>query len=38
LQGDRLELTAALRIALDGADAAERFLAREPVFAAARLD
>jgi Fe-S-cluster containining protein len=38
LQGDRLELTAALRITLEGADTAERFLAGEAVFAAARLE
>ena len=38
LKGDRLELTAALRIALEVPDAVERFLAGEPVFAAARLD
>jgi hypothetical protein len=37
LQGDELELTAALRIALDLPDAAERWLAGEPVFAPARL-
>jgi hypothetical protein len=37
LQEDQLELTAALRIALDLPDAAERWLAGEPVFAAARL-
>lgn len=38
LKGDLLELTAALRIALEAPDAAERWLAGEPVFAAARLD
>jgi hypothetical protein len=38
LKGDRVELTAALRIALEVPGAAERFLAGEPVFAAARLD
>jgi len=37
LQGDLLELTAALRIALEVPDAAERWLAGEPVFAGARL-
>jgi hypothetical protein len=37
LNGDLLELTAALRIALDLPDAAERWLAAEPVFAPARL-
>lgn len=36
LQGERLELTAALRIALDAPDAAERWLAGEPLFAPAR--
>jgi hypothetical protein len=38
LRGDRLELTAALRIVLEVPDAVERFLAGEPTFAAARLD
>jgi Fe-S-cluster containining protein len=38
LPGERVELTAALRIALEVPDAVERFLAGEPVFAAARLD
>jgi hypothetical protein len=38
LKGDLLELSAALRIALEQADAAERWLAGEPVFAAARFD
>jgi Fe-S-cluster containining protein len=38
LTGERVELTAALRIALEIPDAVERFLASEPVFAAARLD
>jgi Fe-S-cluster containining protein len=38
LAGERLELTAALRIALEAPDAVERFLAGEPIFAAARLD
>jgi hypothetical protein len=38
LTGERVELTAALRIALEVPDAVERFLAGEPVFAAARLD
>ena len=38
LAGDHLELTAALRIALEVPDAVERFLAGEPTFAAARLD
>jgi len=38
LRGERLELTAALRIALDVPGAVERFLAGEPAFAAARLD
>jgi Fe-S-cluster containining protein len=37
LAGDRLELTAALRVALTVPDAAERWLRGEPVFAAARL-
>ncbi|HEV3257023.1 MAG TPA: YkgJ family cysteine cluster protein [Gemmataceae bacterium] len=37
LHGDLLELTAALRIALAAPDVAERWLAREPVFAPARL-
>jgi hypothetical protein len=37
LKGDRLELTAALRIALEMPDAVERWLAGEPVFAPARL-
>jgi hypothetical protein len=36
LSGDTLELTAALRIALDTPDAAERYLAGEPVFAPAK--
>jgi Fe-S-cluster containining protein len=38
LTGERVELTAALRIALEVPDAVERSLAGEPVFAAARLD
>jgi hypothetical protein len=38
LGGDRVELTAALRIALEVPDAVERFLAGEPTFTAARLD
>ncbi len=38
LKGDRLELTAALRIALEVPGAFERFLAGEPAFAAARYD
>jgi len=38
LHGERVELTAALRIALEVPDAIERFLAGEPIFAAARLD
>jgi Fe-S-cluster containining protein len=38
LTGERLELTAALRIALEVPGAVERFLAGEPAFAAARLD
>jgi Fe-S-cluster containining protein len=38
LAGDRLELTAALRIALEVPEAVERFLAGAPAFAAARLD
>src|SRR5262245_20723847 len=38
LAGDRVELTAALRIALEVPDAIERFLAGEPTFVAARLD
>jgi hypothetical protein len=38
LSGDRLELTAALRIALEGPGAVERFLSGQPAFAAARLD
>jgi hypothetical protein len=37
LKGDRLELTAALRIALEEPDAVDRFLAGEPSFAAATL-
>jgi Fe-S-cluster containining protein len=37
LKGDRLELTAALRIALDVPDTFEQFLAGEPSFGAARL-
>jgi Fe-S-cluster containining protein len=37
LTGDRLELTAALRIALEEPDAVDRFLAGEPSFVAARL-
>jgi hypothetical protein len=37
LTGERVELTAALRIALEVPDAVERFLAGEPTFAAARL-
>lgn len=38
LSGDLLELTAALRIALETPDAAERWLAGEPIFTPARLD
>jgi hypothetical protein len=38
LKGDRLELTAALRIALEVPGAIERFLGGEPAFAAARHD
>jgi hypothetical protein len=38
LRSDRLELTAALRIALEEPGAVERFLAGEPSFAFARLD
>jgi len=38
LKGDLLELTTALRIALELPDAAERWLAGEPVFAPARFD
>ena len=38
LTGERVELTAALRIALEVPDAVERSLAGEPVFAAARLE
>jgi hypothetical protein len=38
LTGERVELTAALHIALEVPDAVERFLAGEPTFAAARLD
>jgi Fe-S-cluster containining protein len=38
LKGESLELTAALRIALEEPDAAERWLAGEPVFEQARLD
>ena len=38
LQGDRVELTAALRIALEVPDAAERWLAGEAVFAPAPLN
>ena len=38
LTGGRVELTAALRIALEVPDAVERFLAGEPSFAAAVLD
>jgi hypothetical protein len=38
LTGERVELTAALRIALEVPGAVERFLAGEPAFAAARLD
>jgi Fe-S-cluster containining protein len=37
LAGDRLELTAALRVALTVPDTAERWLRGEPVFASARL-
>ncbi len=37
LHGDLLELTAALRIGFTVADAFERWLAGEPVFAPARL-
>jgi hypothetical protein len=38
LTGDRVELTAALRIALEVPGAVEKFLAGDPTFAAARLD
>jgi Fe-S-cluster containining protein len=38
LAGDRLELTAALRIALQEPGAIDRYLAGQPAFAAARLD
>src|SRR5262249_24591172 len=38
LKDDLVEWTAALRIALEVPDAAERWLAGEPVFAAARLN
>jgi hypothetical protein len=38
LTGDRVELTAALRVAIEEPGAVERFLAGEPVFAPARLD
>jgi hypothetical protein len=38
LSGELLELTAALRVALQTPGAVERFLAGEPAFAAARLD
>jgi Fe-S-cluster containining protein len=38
LKGDRVELTAALRIALEVPDAVDRWLAGEAAFAAARLD
>jgi Fe-S-cluster containining protein len=38
LKGDLLELSAALCIALEQLDATERWLAGEPMFAAARLD
>jgi Fe-S-cluster containining protein len=38
LAGERVELTSALRIALEGPDVVERFLAGDPAFAAARLD
>jgi hypothetical protein len=38
LKGDLLELSTALRIALELPDAAERWLAGEPVFAPARFD
>ena len=38
LKGDLLELTAALRIALEVPDAGERWLRGEPVFTAARFD
>jgi hypothetical protein len=38
IAAERVELTAALRIALEVPDSVERFLAGEPVFAAARLD
>ncbi len=38
LTGDRLELTAALRIVLEVPGAVERFLAGDPAFVAARLD
>ena len=38
LKSERVELTAALRIVLENPDAVDRWLAGEPVFAAARLD
>jgi hypothetical protein len=38
LSGELLELTAALRVALETPGTVERFLAGEPAFAAARLD
>ncbi len=38
LKGDRLELTAALRLVLEVPGVVERFLAGEPAFVAARLD
>jgi hypothetical protein len=38
LKDDLLELNAALRIALEQPDAVDRWLAGQPVFAAARLD
>ena len=38
LKAERVELTAALRIALEVPDALETFLAGAPAFAAARLD
>jgi hypothetical protein len=37
LKGELLELTAALRIALEQPDAVERWLGGEPIFASARL-
>ncbi len=38
LSAERVELTAALRIAIDEPDATQRFLASGPAFAAARLE